>query len=167
MAGGCRDSFEFCFLCTTNAEFEMFQTGNKKPFFKGTKMLINLYEETEEAIKEAHKNWADVDFICAKESDWRDDNNKLYRIDVFEFMKFAKNFNYDNGFGGAEVNITLKIIFSDKTFLERHEYDGAEEWVYKKIETPDDFCPYDIKLLISNKFEDREERDKYTFGGAE
>ena len=128
-------------------------------------MLINLYEETEEAIKEVHKNWADIDFICANESDWREDNNKLYRIDVSEFMKFAKNFNYDNGFGGAEVNTTLKIVFSDKTFLERHEYDGAEEWVYKKIETPDNFCPYDIKLLISDKFEDREERDKYAFGG--
>lgn len=128
-------------------------------------MLTNLLEETENKIKEIHKNWCDVDFICARESDWREDFNKLYRIPVFDFMKFARNFNYDNGFGGAEVNPTLRIIFSDKSWLERYEYDGAEEWVYKQIETPDNFCPYDIQYLISNKYEDQEKRDEFAFRG--
>lgn len=130
-------------------------------------MLINLLEETEKKLKEIHKNWCDVEFICARENSWRDYNNKFYKIPPFDFMKFAKSFNYDNGFGGAEVNPTLKIIFSDNTWLERYEYDGAEYWVYKQVETPDTFCPYDIRYLVSELFEDKEERDKYAFGGDE
>lgn len=50
MAGGCRDSFEFCFLCTTNAECEMFQTGNKKPFLGGFMKIIAYTEPTENGL---------------------------------------------------------------------------------------------------------------------
>lgn len=44
----------------------------------------------------------------------------------------ASNFNYDNGYGGAEVDTALKVVGAD-WWLERGEYDGSEWWDFKTI----------------------------------
>ena len=52
------------------------------------------------------------------------------------FAEASKGFNYDNGYGCAEVNITLVVLFKDGSWLERKEYDGAEWWVYISLKHP-------------------------------
>ena len=48
-----------------------------------------------------------------------------------EFAKLA-NKKYDNGYGGNEVPLDLIVVGKD-WWLERHEYDGAEWWEFKKL----------------------------------
>lgn len=52
-----------------------------------------------------------------------------------EWLKFltSLNFNYDNGYGRQEVFGVVWL--TDGTWLERYEYDGAENWVLKKLPT--------------------------------
>ncbi len=49
-----------------------------------------------------------------------------------EYATFLKsiNFEYDSGFGGQELYGI--IWYKDKSWSERHEYDGSEWWEYKK-----------------------------------
>lgn len=49
-----------------------------------------------------------------------------------DFKKLAKDINYDNGYGGQEINQSL-LIYTEKAILYRHEYDGAEGWKYIPI----------------------------------
>lgn len=52
-----------------------------------------------------------------------------------EWLKFltSLNFNYDNGYVRQEVFGVVWL--TDGTWLERYEYDGAEEWALKKLPT--------------------------------
>ncbi len=52
-----------------------------------------------------------------------------------EWLKFLTilNFNYDNGYGRQEVFGVVWL--TDGAWLERYEYDGAEEWALKKLPT--------------------------------
>ena len=56
-----------------------------------------------------------------------------YTEEDYDTFMNSLDFNYDNGFGGQEVYGV--VVFTDGTWLERHEYDGSEWWEYKK--TPD------------------------------
>lgn len=47
-----------------------------------------------------------------------------------EFAAVA-NVEYDSGYGGQEVQETLKVV-GDDWWLERHEYDGSEWWEMKR-----------------------------------
>ena len=58
--------------------------------------------------------------------------------DLADFLK-SLNFSYDDGYGGQELYGT--IWYSDGTWSERGEYDGAEWWDFKK-------CP-DIPVGLS------------------
>lgn len=49
-----------------------------------------------------------------------------------DFAQIAEDINYDAGYGGAEVNMNLKVV-GPTWWLERHEYDGAEWWEFKEI----------------------------------
>lgn len=48
-----------------------------------------------------------------------------------EFLMMA-DFEYDNGYGGANVDPGLVVVFSDGSWLERGEYDGSEWWEFKQ-----------------------------------
>jgi len=122
---------------------------------------MNLFEETDHTLKEIGKTWDDVFYIYARESDWDENNNKTYGISIKDFVQFSKAFEYNDGFGSSEVNPTLRIVFTDFSWLERHEYDGAECWHYKKLEVPKEKCPYELKYFISQKSEDVEIRNYY------
>lgn len=59
---------------------------------------------------------------------WQDDKNTASQI----FQKFydALDFEYDDGYGSQEL---FGIVWmKDGSWFERHEYDGAEGWEYKK-----------------------------------
>ena len=83
---------------------------------------MNLLKETIEFLKENGKCESDVLWV----------GTKLEYISWLLFKKYA-NCEYDNGFGGAEVNQGL-IVAGKDFWLERYEYDGSECWVFK--ETP-------------------------------
>ena len=50
--------------------------------------------------------------------------------DMQEFLK-GLDFRYDHGYGSQELFGT--IWFSDGSWADRHEYDGAERWVHRKL----------------------------------
>ena len=84
--------------------------------------MRNLLEETIKKIKEYGHTIHEVKYVTDDDvyCDWED------------FARDAKNYNYDAGFGGIEVNINLKVVGKD-WWLERHEYDGSEWWEYKSL----------------------------------
>jgi len=81
---------------------------------------MNLLQETLDDLKEHGLYPENVDFVTDGECNmsWKD------------FVELA-NFDYDDGFGWNEIDLGLKIV-GDDWWLERHEYDGAERWAYKK-----------------------------------
>jgi hypothetical protein len=58
--------------------------------------------------------------------------NEEYRCSWEQFAEVAKDENYDNGFGGANIATDLLVVGKD-FWLERHEYDGSEWWEYKEL----------------------------------
>ena len=82
---------------------------------------INLRQETADILKENGKTAGDVLWV-------QFGAGKFY-CSFDEFMA-AANFQYDNGFGGNEIDLTLKVV-GDGWWLERGEYDGSEWWEYK------------------------------------
>ena len=83
---------------------------------------MNFLEETLDVIKSIGKEEQDVLFIGTK--------GGKHRVDIAGFKKIA-NFEYDGGFGAAEIPQDLVVYFKDKTHLERAEYDGSEWWEYR------------------------------------
>jgi hypothetical protein len=88
--------------------------------------MINLLAETLEAIEEYSEiSWAKIITYQDKEyilppKHTTDERNNFFR---------SLNFKYDNGYGSQEVFGV--IVFTDGTWLERWEYDGAEGWAYR------------------------------------
>lgn len=84
---------------------------------------MNLLQETLNDLKENGKNSADVRWVG------RASINAKCGWD--EFVKQA-NFEYDNGYGSAEIPGDL-IVAGDDWWLERAEYDGSEWWKFKTL----------------------------------
>lgn len=82
--------------------------------------MSNLWEETINVLKRHHKTWKDVRFVCG-------DN-----FGITNFETLARRTNYNDGFGGQEVAMDIKVV-GDYWWLERHQYDGSEWWEYKEI----------------------------------
>ena len=83
-------------------------------------MCANLLKETIDKLSWYGKTLDDVTHIFLANQ---------YQITKENFMKEA-NKEYDNGYGGNEVKLNL-VLLGDGFWLERYEYDGAEEWVYR------------------------------------
>lgn len=85
-------------------------------------MMANLLQETLEEMSDEGKGKSDVLFIGSRSGD--------YQMTWDEFVALADR-EYDSGFGGQEVAADLVVVFVDRTWIERHEYDGSEWWEYK------------------------------------
>ena len=86
---------------------------------------MNLLKETLEILEENNKTEKDVLFVEYK--------------GYFDFERFKAiaDFDYDDGYGGAEIpNIG---IVGDNWWLERREYDGSEWWEFKTIPKKSEF----------------------------
>lgn len=81
---------------------------------------MNLLKETKEILASKGKTIADIEWFGTRLGEMKGDIETLF------------NFEYDNGFGGAEINANL-ICVGDGFWLERHEYDGSEWWGYKEL----------------------------------
>ena len=64
-----------------------------------------------------------------------------YRINWNEFAKIS-NFDYDSGYGGAEIPTDLIVYFKDNTYMFRWEYDGSEWWEYIVRKKFNETCKY-------------------------
>lgn len=76
--------------------------------------MQTLLDETIKRLRQAGKTENDVCFVVTNDQcgTWAD------------FTKIAA-FDYDRGFGGNEVELSLKIV-GDDWWLELGEYDGSE-----------------------------------------
>ena len=82
---------------------------------------INFKEETIEKLKYLRKDKKDIVFIGT--------SNGKSGCSYDDFLEMS-DYEYDNGYGGAEVLDNLVIVFKDGTYLYRNEYDGSEWWDY-------------------------------------
>lgn len=83
---------------------------------------MNFLDETRETIAAAGKKVSDIEFIGSQDGE--------YECSWEQFCTMA-DVEYNSGFGAAHVAIDLVIVFTDGSWLERYEYDGAEDWEYK------------------------------------
>lgn len=83
--------------------------------------MFTLLKETLEAMASHKKTPEDVKFITVEDS----------TITWKQFEQLA-NEAYDNGYGSANVNTSLKVV-GNNWWLERHEYDGSEWWEFKSV----------------------------------
>lgn len=79
--------------------------------------MSNLLQETILEIKHLNLDIKDIIHI----------GNNEYKCTWDEFSILA-NFEYDDGYGLAEVAMDLTIVFNDGSRLVRWEYDGSEGW---------------------------------------
>lgn len=91
---------------------------------------MNLYKETINVLKANLKTKEDVLFINIKKQHYEKENEYI-TLTPNQFFEIAKQIEYDNGFGGVEIEENLQIIGKD-FWLERHEYDGSEWWEFKE-----------------------------------
>ena len=61
-----------------------------------------------------------------------------YTADEYEKFLNEINFEYDEGFGRQEI--AGVIIYDDKSWSERGEYDGSEWWEYKRLPEIPESC---------------------------
>ncbi len=111
---------------------------------------MNLLEETLDMLRQNGKTPADVRWVGQREptylTDIRPQPTPIPCGSWDDFARFA-DFEYDNGYGGARVEQSLKIV-GDDWWLERGEYDGSEWWEFKtlplKPSEPSPLRPYDL-----------------------
>lgn len=88
----------------------------------------------DELIEECNLCWKTLEDIDYWWVGWYDEENQcIFNSDSIEIMKKFlqdKYAYYDNWWGSQELY--WEIVFKDKTWLERGEYDGSEWWEYKK-----------------------------------
>jgi hypothetical protein len=92
------------------------------------------------AKEELSKEIGDKKILCARIvwGDWDTDKRVCilkpkYSKKDFEAFMDSLDFRYDAGYGSQELFGI--VLFTDRSWLERHEYDGAECWHYKKCPT--------------------------------
>ena len=115
--------------------------------------MRNLLKETENFIAKHGKTPEDVRWIGCLQPCY--DHGNPYNCTWDEFASIA-NFEYDDGFGGAEIAMELVVVGTD-WWLERHEYDGSEWWKYKSLpEKPEKHLAPTEKLLREYWYEEEE-----------
>ncbi len=80
----------------------------------------NLWEETQLILADNAKSWEDVLYVTADH----------FNISKENFEMVAKQTEYYQGYGAAEVATDLKLVGKD-FWVERGEYDGSEWWDFK------------------------------------
>lgn len=97
---------------------------------------MNFKKETYEAIIDSGHKREDVMFIGSLDG--------KYRINMDEFDKYS-DFEYDSGYGAAQIAQDLIIYFYDNTYIRRGEYDGSEWWEYNNpltYKSTDEYKPF-------------------------
>lgn len=112
-------------------------------------MIVNLWEETVEALKEEGLSFDGIMFVSMDG----------YRMTVDAFKELSSRTNYNAGFGEQEINSSL-TIWGMNWVMYRCEYDGYEWWEVRKL--PRDAKPRIPKHLydsVSDKAQKEGDRD--------
>jgi hypothetical protein len=99
---------------------------------------INLFQETCDAFDINGVKWEDVIWIGGND----------FEIPLRDFIRLAKETNYDNDYGKQRIASDLTIITTSGRFV-RGEYDGLEWWNFIKNKLPYRKY-YDVTSLVSN-----------------
>jgi hypothetical protein len=117
------------------------KTGKNDPLDLSTvtePRTMTLLQDTVEILKAKGKSPSEVRWVGIRDHDYLADIRPSPTALPFgsweDFSRFA-DFEYDSGFGGAEVNTGL-VIVGDDWWLERGEYDGSEWWEFKTLPRP-------------------------------
>ena len=99
-----------------------------------------LYDETLNYIDRIGYHVSDIDYCSVIV----DGHSKEVQ---FSFSTFRENsnFEYNDMYGDVEVNLSLRIIFKDGSWLSRWEEDGCEGWIHiipSKKDEDKFFCGY-------------------------
>lgn len=95
--------------------------------------FTNFLEETIECLHDNGKTEADVLWVGRNYISYPSRERIIYK-NTWEHFCSKANFEYDDGFGGAEIAEDLIVVGKD-FWLERHEYDGSEWWEFKTMPT--------------------------------
>ena len=114
------------FLLTNDAECGIMLSATKKNTTStdlrvGKVNMINLKNETLDFLEKIGKTLDDVLFVSIDGK----------RTSINKFLAAADR-EYDNGYGVAEVNDSIKVV-GNGWWLERFEYDGSEWWKLKQF----------------------------------
>lgn len=113
---------------------------------------MNLKNETLQIMKEHTLTPEDIDFITVDIAKERFGKEETFLVDTSEFWKLADE-DYDEGFGGYEVALSLQIVFKNGSWLERHEYDGSEWWEFKSTPQRPENIVVTTKIWDADKYE--------------
>ena len=114
---------------------------------------MNLLTETAQVMSAHGKTANDISWIGGRD----------FYINTEDFFLFAKDVDYDSGYGSAEVATDLVIVFKDGSWLSRGEYDGAEFWRYNHTpQKPREKIHGKIKFAAS-QFEEIDEYFTHTY----
>ena len=121
---------------------------------------INLLEETIQAIEKSGHSIEDIHHVVVKDKEASFLKNVPVSIATTwdTFVEMAKNFNYYSGYGNEAVWVYSRVVFNDRSYLERAEYDGSEWWRF--IDIPDLNVPimeYNKSIMSLNSYESEEE----------
>ena len=97
---------------------------------------MNIIKEIKNCLQENNKKENEILWIGSRDG-------KL----AMKWPKFKDKFgdiSYDDGFGAAKIAQDLVVVFSDRSWLERNEYDGAEEFEYKQAPNLVAMHDYDV-----------------------
>ena len=100
---------------------------------------MNLFEETREAFKQHGVEWDDVIWIGGDD----------FEMPLRDFVRLAKETDYDEGYGRQWIASDLTIITTAGRFV-RAEYDGLEWWKFIENKVPYRKY-YDVTSLISEE----------------
>lgn len=97
-------------------------------------------------IESIGKTIDDVDFIAEAGPRWEPTVGNWS-----EFAAQAILIDYYNGYGTAAIHHCLVIVYTDKTWSSRGEYDGSEWWKWNQIpERPPEGGPLAVRFLSSD-----------------
>lgn len=97
---------------------------------------MNLWKETVAKLAKHRKTVEDIKFVQTKKG----------RIENFE--ELAKKINYNNGYGGHKIDLSL-VIVGDDWWLERAEYDGSEWFEFKQQPKSLEFVKHELENIYS------------------
>lgn len=110
---------------------------------------MNFLEETLTKLQNFGKTEKDIKWVGCDQ----------FKTSWEQFKKHA-NFNYDNGYGGVEINPKI-VICGEDWWLCRGEYDGSEWWEYKTLpqEPTENLPDCDIKEFLTTHCLDNDEKN--------
>lgn len=113
---------------------------------------MNLLQETLDVLEKNGVDQSQVLYcaILGPDSFWQE--QEPFYFSWQEFKELA-DFDYDNGFGGHEVNSKL-VVVGNNWWLERGEYDGSEWWEFKTL--PEKPLKYQKPKTLTSYWDDDE-----------